>query len=420
MGQSLCTESMFEPRKSRRAARLARQARAALIWGLALYAVGHVALVIVTQWCWPRLRDPEFSYKLTRLRKQLAAEPHRPVLVLLGSSRTGQGFRPAVLPRCQTPDGRTPFVFNFSQVGSGPVAELVCLRRLLGEGIRPDWLAIEVLPALLGRKVDASCGNPEVGVSRLTWSDLCLLLDYTPDPRLLKRNWYEVQLAPWYGHRFSIMNHYAAEFLPWRLRLDCWKALDDWGWSDLGLDTDEPVKEKELRALQLARNTYEKELQDFHIEAIEDRAMHEMLALCRQEGIPTILYLMPEGSVFRSWYVPPTRARIENYLIHLSEEFNVPILDARKWIADEYFGDSHHLYRRGATKFTQRFGEEVLPLLLAGKLDQIRPVLSPVLKSYPEQPREEKPMLEARRLPTKSPPPTLSIRGGATPAPPSP
>jgi hypothetical protein len=409
-------DSMLEPRKSRRT--LTRQARAALIWGLALYAIGHVGLLIVTQWCWPRLRDPEYSYKLTRLRKQIAAQPQRPLLVLLGSSRTGQGFRPAKLPDCQTPDGRTPFVFNFSQVGSGPIAELVCLRRLLAEGIRPDWLAIEVLPALLGRKIDASCGNPEVGVSRLTWNDLFLLLDYTLDPRLLKRNWYGVQLAPWYGHRFSIMNHYASEFLPWRLRLDCWKALDDWGWSDLGLDTDEPEKEKETRALQLARDTYEKELKDFQIEAVQNRALREMLALCRREGIPTILYLMPEGSIFRSWYVPPTRARIEDYLTHLSEEFNVPIVDARNWIADEYFGDSHHLYRLGATIFTRRFGEEVLPSLLAGKLDQIRPILAPARKSYPEKSPKQEPVIEARGLPTRSAPPTLSIKGGVSSAPP--
>jgi hypothetical protein len=256
-----------------------------------------------------------------------------------------------------------------------------------------------------------------VGVSRLTWRDLRLLRDYTPDPRVLERRWYDVQLAPWYAHRFSIMNHYAAEFLPWRLRLDCWKALDDCGWSDLGLDTEDPVKDP--RALKLARDTYEEELKDFHLASIQDRALREMLALCRQERIPAILYLMPEGRIFQSWYVPPTRARIEDYLTHLSAEWDIPIVDARNWIQDDYFWDSHHLDRRGATKFTRRFGEEVLPLLVRGKLDQIRPVLAPAGKNYPEQPREQKPVLEARGLLAQPLSPTLSINGGMPPARPS-
>ncbi len=203
-------------RRSRRRQRLAGHARACVLWGLALFAVAHLVLLIGTQRRWPQLRDPEYGYKLIGLRKQQTVEPERPLVILLGSSRTGQGFRPGVLPDGETPQGRTPFVFNFSMVGSGPSAELLCLRRLLDEGIRPNALAIEILPPLLGRKLDA-CSNPEVGVSRLTGSDVRLLCRYAPEPDELVHRWIEAQLAPWYAHRFSIMNHFASDWLPWRL-----------------------------------------------------------------------------------------------------------------------------------------------------------------------------------------------------------
>jgi hypothetical protein len=406
-------DSKAGPRRPSRRARLNGQARAALLWGLAFSAVAHVIFVIGTQRHWPQLRDPEFGYKLMRLRQQIAEEPDRPVLMLLGSSRTGQGFRPGVLPGYQTPDGRTPFVFNFSQVGSGPLAELVTLRRLLDEGVRPKWLAIEILPPLLGRKLDA-CGNPKVGVSRLTWSDVSLLRRYAPEPDALASHWFKAQLAPWYAHRFSLMNHYAANWLPWRLRLDHWKALDGWGWSDLGVDTEVPVKN--LAALELARQTYQEELKVFQIAPMQDRALRDLIALGRQENIPTVCYLMPEGRIFQSWYPPPTRACIDEYLTRISREYNLPIVDARNWIDDDYFQDSHHLDRRGATRFTRLFGDEVLPSLLAGKLDGIRPVLMPIRGTYPQEPRQQPSLLETQVRPSRPASSTLAINGGKSPA----
>jgi hypothetical protein len=318
-------------------------------------------------------------------------------------------MRPGVLPAIATADGREMLVYNFSQVGSGPLAELVTLHRLLEAGVRPHSLAIEVLPPMLGRKHD-SVGNPKLGVSRLTWSDLCLLRRYVPEPGALARHWVEVQLVPWYSHRFSMMNHYAANALPWRLRLDHWKALDAWGWSDMGLDSDKPVHDP--AALELARRTYEEELKQFDIAPMMDRALRDMLALCRQKGIPTVLYLMPEGRIFQSWYPPATRTRIDTYLTRISREYRVPIVDTRNWIDDDDFLDNHHLNRHGAIHFTKRFGAEVLTFLAQGRLDVIRPVLVPLPGTYPDEPREPAPLVEA----PNRPPLTLSINGGTTPA----
>ncbi|MGH7169342.1 MAG: hypothetical protein ACRELF_03475 [Gemmataceae bacterium] len=393
--------------------RLTAQTRACLLWGLAFFAAAQTAMLIATQSYWPHLRDPEFGYKLSLLRTRRAEEPDRPLLVLLGSSRTGQGIRPGVLKDMRTADGRSPLVFNFSQVGSGALAELVTLRRLLDAGIRPDWLAIEILPALLGRTIDA-CGDVGGGVSRVSWNDLQLLCRYVPDPDRLRHRWIKVQLWPWHAHRFSFMNHYLSNCVPWRLRMDHWKSLDRWGWSDIGLDTQPLVLVPD--ALELARMTYQWELRNLHIAPMQDRALRDLLALCRQEGIPTVLYLMPEGSIYRGWYAEPTRVCLDDYLTRLSREYGMPIVNARTWMPDKYFGDSHHLYRRGAILFSRRFGSRVLSRLVQGKPESMPSLLAPLSPAYPRGEQHRQAEMQVHK---PSPPstPILSIDGGNAPAP---
>ena len=44
----------------------------------------------------------------------------------------------------------------------------------------------------------------------------------------------------------------------------------------------------------------------------------------------------------------------------------MPVIDARRWVADDGFADAHHLLPGGAADFTNRFGREVLQPLLEG------------------------------------------------------
>src|SRR5438105_11251 len=109
--------------------------RAAVLWGIAAFVLGQLALIIVLERWRPDLCDPEYGWRLDRLEKQLAAEPDRPLLVALGSSRVGCGLRPEALPPCCLENGKRPLVFNMSLTASGPVMDLLCLRRLLDRGI---------------------------------------------------------------------------------------------------------------------------------------------------------------------------------------------------------------------------------------------------------------------------------------------
>src|SRR5262249_1104300 len=116
----------------------------------------------------------------------------------------------------------------------------------------------------------------------------------------------------------------------------------------------------------LAHAEYHAILQRCQIGFRADQALHEIIQLCRRHQIGIALFLMPEGSEFRSWYPPAVQSRIDQYLAHLGEECSVPVLDMRTWMADVDFVDSHHLLPKGAAVFTKRFEGEVLRPLLRG------------------------------------------------------
>src|SRR5215469_94733 len=117
---------------------LRRRAQTVLACSL-LTAIGlqGVFYAVVAQW--PQIRDPEHGFKLARLREQLVAKPDRPLVLLLGSSRSGVGLDPQQFgaDRAGNPP---PLVFNFALSGAGPIRHLMLLRTLLDEGVRPQRL----------------------------------------------------------------------------------------------------------------------------------------------------------------------------------------------------------------------------------------------------------------------------------------
>jgi hypothetical protein len=327
------------------------------------FAALQLAASVLMDGSQPELRDPEFGYKLMGLRARLADEPGKPLLLVLGSSRAALGLSPEDLQLGNTDSGHTPIVFNFAMTGSGPLLELICLRRLLAAGAHPDWLIIEVLPPLMHQEEgwgEASWLN----INRLGWRDLSVIRRYTDDPLLRYRRWVRSRLTPWSSHRFAIMSRYAPGWLAWDARQDGWKGLDRSGWLPYPLTS--VTAEQYQAGIDFARKQYLPPLFGYVISEKPDRALREMLDLCKQEHITALLLLMPEGSAFRSWYTPEARATFETYLAGLSQDYQVPIIDAHCWLPDSAFYDGHHLLRNGAAAFSHRLADEVLrPLFRA-------------------------------------------------------
>jgi hypothetical protein len=144
----------------------------------------------------------------------------------------------------------------------------------------------------------------------------------------------------------------------WGARQDVWRDLDPLGW--LGYPRPAVTPEEHRRGVDWARGTYAGSLAQFRITETPDRALRELLGLCRQEQIGVTFLLMPEGSEFRSWYPPAARATIDAYLADLSRAYGAPIVDCRDWMQDAAFVDSHHLLPGGATAFSRRLGEELV------------------------------------------------------------
>ena len=349
------------PDRPRRKAALRTRARAAVVFGLLFFVAGQAAFRLALAWH-PAIGDREFGTKLDNLRARLAESPGRPLVVMLGSSRVATGFRPDALPPIRTPDGREAIAFNFAQVGTGPQIAHLVLQRILAQGVRPDWVFVEFWPPFwatdgyLGGLIDP------LNLASLDWPSARLLAGYLRRPKPLYARWISAQLAPIFTSRFAILSRlgpsWAPNFDPDR-RL---RNLDESGWWAPRSEVDDADRR---RLVAHYRGIYGERLSQLKIRPTPDRALHDLLALCRRNSIKVAVVVLPEGDDFRALYPPDARRAVDAYLARISRD--ATIIDARDWVPDTGFSDGHHLLPAGATEFTERFGRDALTPLLLGE-----------------------------------------------------
>ena len=149
--------------------------------------------VLIEGWL-PGLYDPEYATRLKTLRMVTTEHPDRPLLLVVGSSRTAMNFCPGILPPLTTAQGKSPLVFNFSHLAAGPLMNLVQVQRLLHEGLRPTWLVVEVMLPQLGddrQNITTACALAE---------DVLLLQQYHW-PWRFHNQFLRNRLSPCYRHR---------------------------------------------------------------------------------------------------------------------------------------------------------------------------------------------------------------------------
>jgi hypothetical protein len=325
----------------------------ALLWGCVCFLGGELLLTAAMAHWRPDLGDPEYGSKLAALEKRLVEQPAgRPLLLVLGSSRAAMGIRPDVLP---TSEG--PLWFNFALVGSGPVMELSCLRRLLADGVHPDAVLVECWPPFWHQE-EGYAEEKRWHPIRMGWSDLALLCAYSAQPDELSRCWWQAHTMPAFFNRLTLMSRFAPAWLPFQNRMDGnWTGLDEWGW--LECPTRARDADSYCKRLEQAHGYYAPIFEQFRISAVTERAQRELLELCRRERIAVTLMLLPEGSAFRDWYPPEVRARSEAHLDRLCRDYGVRRIDARDWAPDDALLDGFHLMPDGAAAFTARLAEAV-------------------------------------------------------------
>jgi hypothetical protein len=343
------------------------RARAGLLWGLALFVGGQLALLAsMESWC-PRLRDPEYGRKLARLRARRKEAPadHRLVLAL-GSSRVAMGLRPALL-RPVDEESPPAMVFNFGITGAGPTLELLYLHRLLADGVRPDLLLVEVWPPLMSECYQADFFERNIPLvsTRFQYRDWSVLRPYCSECAARRWQWCAAHAVPCVSERFCWLSQWAPAWLPATRRQNKeYRHLDPWGW--LWIEGYSAHDEAAYRSRLVAgRALFGYFLASFRPSEAVDRAVRDLVTLCKQQRIPVALLFMPESSDMRGWYVAGP-AGPAAYLRRLCREVDVGLIDARDWVADVGFIDGHHMTPEGAAGFTRRLGREVVGPLLAG------------------------------------------------------
>ena len=285
---------------TRRRPRTARgRARAAVGFGVAAALAAHVWLGVAVETTRPQWRDPEFFHRQQRADKvarwEVSQGHARPVVIVLGSSRSQMGLSPEHLGLGTGPTD--PIVFNCSQSGCRPVGLRLNAARLLAARPTPDFLLVEVLPALVG---DGEPPEAWLPASRLGAADVDRLRPYFADPARVWREWAHDRVVSWSSLRHTLQPHwFGPDLVPQPRRDDfLWSEMRFFGWSPYypGAWTDAD----RLPRVEANRRGYAPRLADWRAHPVPDRAYRDLLTDCRERNIPVALYLMPESPAFRS------------------------------------------------------------------------------------------------------------------------
>jgi hypothetical protein len=310
-----------------------RRARAALL-------LTPVAMVLVLAGAWagvetvrPEVIDPDYHMRRDLLRTRIAENPGRPVAVVIGSSRMAMGFEPESLPNPAYP----VLWFNAAHHGSGPVMNGVILSRLLDDGIRPDFVVLEVMPALYVSENDMFLAR------LLTYRDLTRIHRHTP-PGELDFCYIRDRLKR-FRHMSRVTNPFESLTPPLPFGGPVIPFM-------------EVSPSDRVARIAVQREAFGWAARSMEVRPAANRALRDSLALCRERGITPVLLRSPEGPVFRSFYDPSALERFEDYIAGVAADHSVRVIDARGWLSEEDFLDSHHPLRRGAVAFTKRLSAE--------------------------------------------------------------
>lgn len=356
-----------------------RRSRKSLLFALLGYLALQIPLAVAIE-RYVALRDPMFGDKSLRLRERLAEKslPDQPPLtvVMLGSSRTAYAFEgKRVEAILEEHLDRQVVAFNFGIPAAGPVTQSIYLNRILDEGVKPDLLLVEVLPSMLAAEypvLDPKSNTAwmKPGPLEKNWffpdrfdlHEIGLAVRYGYERQEVESAWWESVLSPWFALRFQLAGRVIPGWLLWSQRYDFSRGTDECGW---GTPMQQVITPQAYRTgVKRARGEYEPVLATWEPGGPSEVAFHDLLRTCRDRRIPVVLVLMPEGTEFQSWYPPQVRQAIDRYIRGICEEYAIDLVDARSWLPDAAFSDSHHVLRAGAKAFSRRLAEsEIVPRL---------------------------------------------------------
>jgi hypothetical protein len=368
MEQAAARSNWIDPGAGSLRRRGLRRPMRPLLWGVAILALGHLALAYVVASVAPEIRDPDQIFKLRKLQQCLVdAGPQRPLILMMGSSRVAMGYRPELVERS---DG--PIYYNYGLCFAGPLLDLITLHRLLDAGIQPRKILLEVWPPHLAAESADGIDSVSLDVNRLSWRDLGVLAPYTAKPKNLYRNWIVNRLESWSTYRFTLTRLFGPEWLETSQETTArWSGLQERGW--LGQDPyrDHPAPDVYQRYLVHTRYHLAKELKQPTMGRDARSALTEFLSVCRGEKIQVELIWLPESPRFRDSYEAQGLAEASAELRALARREGMRLIDANDWVPEDGFVDGYHLTHAGAELFTRTLESEVLGPAVAKSIHRV-------------------------------------------------
>jgi len=337
-----------------------RRAWYSLILGVVSFGVFQLLVAWPLDELAPGWRDPEYAQRVRKCRQRQAEYVHRPLIAVLGNSRTAMGICPAAWEACLAPQevDSVPMLFNFGIVGAGPMLQELTARRLLHDGLHPQVVLWEYWPPFLHQDEQWN-EYQRINVDRLSprdlpWVDVCYPSEKTRQVR--QAIWWQ-HLLPCWGTRERILMQLVPDWLSPARRIDwTWKHLDGWGWYP-GLDAQILGDNGRETMTQQCQAIYQPLLARYCCSAEAEASLRRGVQLLQNAGCKVLLLYLPESERFRRWYPPEVEATIQEHRQRLQAELGAEWLDARSWMAETDFVDGFHLSRQGAAAFTQRLGQ---------------------------------------------------------------
>ncbi|MFO0809676.1 MAG: hypothetical protein U0746_13710 [Gemmataceae bacterium] len=310
----------------------------------------------------PGVRDPLYADKAAKLRLRIVEKPGAQVVVQFGSSRTSNALRGLETePLIERSTGQPSVVFNFGIPAAGPIIEGVYLRRWLNEGNRPSLVLMELFPAQMASQTPQPMESYFANAERFTPEET---------PELVAHGFPATtfcnapRLAPLYTYRLPLLGRLFPLWSPWNRRYDSSRGTDATGWMRAVCDNPTPDQRRDAEARATAE--YGDLLRTLRLDGPAAEAIRESLSLCREYNVRAAVVVMPEGPRFRALYPRDARERVGRFLQQLERDFGSVVINARGWLDDDAFIDSHHMLPSGASAFSTRLAGCVAPLLREG------------------------------------------------------
>jgi hypothetical protein len=252
-----------------------------------------------------------------------------------------------------------PVVFNFAINSGGVIVELICLRRLLDDGIRPDLLVLETHPQYLFRAYNTVPGEHYLEAWRFRFEDVPVLKSYDPKWSELRHEWRGRQWVPWFYNRYNVQNCLLPDWVRRDQRNDVWKVIDRNGWEYFPGSIDYIAR----RPRELAVQSILYRINNLNNSPMEERfkqAYREVIDLCGQHSVPVVMVRMPEVSYALKKYTPELRRQVDAFYAGLVRDTGIRYVDAKDWVEDRHFPDCFHLHPDGAVVFMRRLEREFL------------------------------------------------------------